>query len=207
MNISSEPTATDSASQPHHRNLFQRFIAWFLCDYDQHLEYPAINDGRNMPSLDLGLDLMRDNLSQQMSSADSIDAKAGFILGSASLITGVLVAWHKLPTGAPGIVQWLPAIAICVYVAVVTFAGLAYAVRPYKLSPDPVKLRDRYLFWTDVKAKDEIFHGMVISWLKNGKQIGIKLHWLSLAFAAFAIQIIIVAAIIVTEVATINVGS
>lgn len=214
MNPSAEPPldpvdALSTAQSPQHaqqRNFVHRFIAWFSCDYDPQLEHPAIDDERAMPSLDLGLDLMRDNLSQQMSQADAIDTKAGFILGSASLITGVLVAWHKLPQGAPGIVQWLPAIAIGVYATVVTFAALAYFVREYTLSPDPVKIRDNFVFWELPESKDEIFHGMVIAWLRNNKQIRLKLHWLELASIAFGIQIAIVAAIIVTEVATINVG-
>jgi hypothetical protein len=206
MDPTQAPSTATSAELLPKRNPLRRFMAWFLCDYDPLLEYPAIDDGRAMPSLPLGIDLMRDNLTQQMSQADSIDTKAGFILGSASLITGVLVAWHKLPQGAPGVVQWLPAIAIGVYLLVVAFAALAYAVREYALSPDPVKMRDRYVFLDDQEAKDHIFHGMVISWLKNKKGIGIKLHWLELAFAAFGIQVLVVAAITVAEVATINVS-
>jgi drug/metabolite transporter superfamily protein YnfA len=205
--IPSEPAdAHPTVPQSRKRNPLRRFIAWFSCDYDPQLERPAIDDGRAMPSLDLGLDLMRDNLAQQMSQADALDTKAGFILGSASLITGVLVAWHKLPLGAPGIVQWLPAIAIAVYAAVVTCAAFAYFVREYSLSPGPVTIRDKFVFWELPESKDEIFHGMVLAWLRNSKQIGLKLHWLELAFIAFGVQITVVAAIIVTEIATISIG-
>lgn len=138
-------------------------MAWFTCDYDPNLEHPAVNDGSVMPSLSLGLDLMRDNLTQQMSQADAVDTKAGFILGSASLITGALVAWHRPALSAPGVVQWLPAAALVAYIAVVTLAAIAYFFRSYSLYPDPLKMRDQYVFWERSIAEDEIFHGMVIA--------------------------------------------
>lgn len=185
----------------------QRFVDWFTCYYDPRLEYPAIDDGRPMPSLGFGLDLMRDKLSHQMAQADAVDTKAGFILGSSSLITGVLVAWHRLPTGSPGIVQWLPAVAIGVYIMVVAFSAFAYFVKKYGVPPEPVKMRDIFLFLEAETAQDKIFHGMVVAYLRNDRTIGTKLHWLQTAFIAFGLQIAVVAAIIIVEVATINTGA
>lgn len=194
-------------SKTRQHNPIRRFVNWFTCQYDPALEHPAINDGRPMPSMRLGLDLMRDRLSLQMDQADAIDTKAGFVLGSSSIVTGVLVAWHRLPSNAPGIVQWLPAIAIAVYIVVVVLSAFAYFVKKYGVSPDPVKMRDKYVFWKPEEVEDELFHGMVVAYLHNGRTIGTKLHWLQTAFIAFGLQIIVVAAIIVVEVATINAGA
>lgn len=195
-------------SKKHLPKPIQRFVDWFTCQFDPALENPAADDdGRPMPSLDLGLDLMRDKLTHQMAQADALDTKAAFILGSSSLITGVLVAWHRLPSDAPGVVQWLPAIAIIVYTVVVVFSASAYFTKPYGVPPKPVEMRDVYVFWELEKAKDEIFHGMVLAWLYNGRTIGTKLHWLQTAFIAFGLQIVVVAAIIIVEVTTINAGA
>lgn len=204
MGFEGRPAASTEKMKPSDPNVFTRIYRWFTCWYDPAKECPATDDGRPMPSLDLGLELMRDNLSLQMSQADAIDTKAGLVLGSSSFVTGVLVAWHRLPTGFPGPVQWLPDLAIGVYCIVVILSAIAYSVREYGLSPDPTKMRDKYLFLNRVEAQDEVFHGMVIVWLRNGRTIGTKLHWFQAAFIVFGLQIAVVAAIIFVEVATIN---
>lgn len=197
---------TPRRSQKRLRNPFKRFVDWFTCQLNPELLNPTIDDGRSAPSLSFGLELMRDKLSHQMAQADAIDTKAGFVLGSSSLITDILVAWHRLPVTAPSIVQWLPAIAIIVYIAVVVSSAFAYFMRKYGVPPKPVKMRDEYLFWEREKAEDEISHGMVLAWLYNNQTIGTKLHWLQTAFLVFGLQIVVLAAIIIVEVATINSG-
>lgn len=187
------------------RAQLRRFKAWFTCEYDPQALYPK-HEGKSMPSLSLGLDLMRDNLGHQMAQADALDAKAGILFASSSFVTGVLVAWHKLPSHASGLVQRLPIAALVVYAAVVALSAIAFNVTSYGLSPDPLKLRDEYLFQEPDQAKDTIFHGMVIAWIKNEQALGTKLHWLLAAALAFAVQIIVVAVIITVEVTAINAG-
>lgn len=204
MESEGRPTASLAQMEPSRPDVFTRIYRWFTCWYDPARESPATDDGRPMPSLDLGLELMRDNLSLQMSQADAIDTKAGLVLGSSSFVTGVLVAWHRLPIASPAPIQWLPDFAIGVYCIVVILSAIAYSVREYGLSPDPTKMRDKYLFLDRADAQDEVFHGMVIAWLRNSRTIGTKLHWFQAAFIAFGVQIAVVAAIIFVEVATIN---
>ena len=199
-----EPSLSSRARRSPSAQL-HRFKAWFACEYDPQALYPKY-EGKPTPSLSLGLDLMRDNLGHQMAQADALDSKAGVLFASSSFVTGVLVAWRKLPTHAPTPIQILPIVALVVYAAVVALSAIAFNVTSYGLSPDPIKLRDEYLFQEPPQAMDIIFHGMVIAWLSNNRALGTKLHWLLAAALAFAIQIVVVAVIITVEVTAINAG-
>lgn len=175
------------------------FFDRFLCHYDPKLEQPAPNDGREIPSLDLGLDLMKENVAHQMSQADAVDVKAGFILGSASLLTGVLAVWRTPPASAMGIVQTLPAIVLVVYAGVVLLAGWTYLTRPYRLTPDPVVLRDKVIYLEEQQAQKVVFDSFVIVWLRNNKTLCRKLNLLHVAFAVFLAEVVIVGWVVFVE--------
>ena len=180
--------------------------AKFTCQYDHQLE-EVYGDGRRMPSLSLGLDLMRDRLGIQLAQVDAIDSKAGVLFASSSFVTGVLVAWHKLPSRPPAIVQWLPFAAIVLYAVVVLLSAIAFFTRTYTVSPKPLVMRDKLVFLESGNSEDEIFHGLVVSALRNNQTIGAKLHWLYVAFIAFSFQVAVVVVIVWVEIATINTSS
>ena len=74
---------------------------------------PGTHNGAVDASAARALGVAQSALDTQMGQIDALDTKAGFILASASLLTGVLVLWHAPPPRihAPGIVYWLPGIA------------------------------------------------------------------------------------------------
>ncbi|PWT74737.1 MAG: hypothetical protein C5B60_06355 [Chloroflexi bacterium] len=107
-----------------------------------------VADVPEMPSIAVALDLAREALTRQFAKADTLNTKAGFILGSASLLTGVLTAWRVPPAdtvSALGLsvqgIRWLPLGAVTIYFFVALTSFLAYRLQSYSVAPDPRILR------------------------------------------------------------------
>src|SRR5262245_24274473 len=105
-----------------------------------------------LPSLDIVFESARDLLKSQQAYAGTLDAKAGFVLGSATLLTGVVVQWREpqnVPTvpflgdvvgktfgqALPFAVHTLPFFAIACYLLVVITAYKAYRLYRFAVVP------------------------------------------------------------------------
>ena len=165
----------------------------------------------NAPSLDIVLDLVRDQLKAQDDYAGSLDAKAGFILGSASLLTGVLVVFKiPLPVSGSllvrlpglGVVNWLsslPAAALVIYLVIVTTAYMAYRLRNFQQVPKPNILASLYLMETENATKATVLATMLTVFNHNERMLDKKATWTSLAFGALWLEGLTVFAMLVVQ--------
>lgn len=159
---------------------------------------PPENDG--VSSLDVVFDLTRDQLSFQMSQIDGLDTKAGFVLASASLLTGALVTWHVPATAYPFpiavFIQHIPLISILIYLFVVGTSFMAIMVRTYEYPTTPTQLRELYLHWPEQATKRQMRANMEAAYTRNEKKIKGKTWWTLAAFVALAIEASMVAVIL-----------
>lgn len=166
-------------------------------------------DGSQLPSqvsdefasLDVVFDLTRDQLSFQMSQVDGLDTKAGFVLASASLLTGALATWHVPATTSysPFIatfIQHIPLISILIYLVVIVTSFMAIMVRTYEYPTAPTQLRELYLHWPEQATKRKMRANIEAAYIRNEEKIKGKTRWTLAAFGALAIEALIVAVIL-----------
>ena len=168
-------------------------------------EHVAANVQNAEPSsVSVLLELAPAALANQASQIDALDTKAGFILGSSSLLTGVLTTW-RVPLHAPELVVWLlPIIALVVYGVVIYCGYKGYALGTYHFAPSPVILWED---WLDAKPYDirrQVLSDIAGSYSDSEQKIKAKEKWVDRALKAFALQAIIVAAIILLETCVIS---
>jgi hypothetical protein len=154
----------------------------------------------------VALDLAQQALSRQVQQADTLNTKAGFILGSASLLTGVLTAW-RVPhpslvsvLGLPAVnVGWLPVAAVGTYFLVVVTSFTAYRLQNYNLAPDPRVLREKYLTRDAQETQRAAFKASTLAFEANLRTIGRKIAWTWTAFGCLILEAAIVALILLVE--------
>lgn len=166
-------------------------------------------DPAALKSLDLVFQLVREQYSSQQSYITALDAKAGFILGSATLLTGVLAVWQvpRSPnsrylisvfgSGAQGIVQNLPLVAIGVYLAVVLTAYVAYVPFWFSEVPEPNALVKAFLVRPELETKKAVLATTLAAFQKNRRRLSVKSRCIQLAFGALLLEILLVAMLLI----------
>src|SRR5258705_5350755 len=107
--------------------------------------------GEGLPSLEIALDLIREQLRAQKDQGTALDTKAGFMLASASVLVAAINAYKPAPAlGAyPSILQsaapYLPFLAIGVYLMVVFSSFSVFTLRRYQRAPKTRELFETYL--------------------------------------------------------------
>jgi hypothetical protein len=169
----------------------------------------AIDPGMSAyPSLDIALDLTREQLAAQQTQAGALDSKAGFVLGSASLLTGVLVAFRpatglaSYPEPLPTVAHYLPFAAIVTYLVVISTSYRAYSLRRYQVVANPRKLYFHYLRKPAWRTKGTVLRTMLIVYARNERTLRAKVRWARAALAALTLEAIIVALILIAQVLT-----
>jgi len=164
------------------------------------------------PSLDIILDFTRDQLAAQHSYASALDSKAGFVLGSASLLSGLLVAWRPpqsdvqyplalqaLVEALPGFVTALPLVVIGIYLFVIATAYRAYSLHSYKDVPNPKVLYPEYLKTDEFSTKGTVLATMVSAYNSNERTLKGKVFWTRAALLALLVEALVVAVMLGIE--------
>jgi hypothetical protein len=159
---------------------------------------------RDMPGLPLSVDLTREALNQQMAQADSLDTKAGFILGSSSILIALLTAWRR---PAPH-VWWLSALAyVCVGLAIGGFGWIAwqaskgYALAEYAVMVDPGPLADNVIYQDEKTSRYLTLLALKEAIERNDVTLAAKVKYIQLAFRGLLVETVFVAAVLVLELA------
>lgn len=136
-----------------------------------------------LPSLDVIFDIAKDRLDAQMAVIDGLDTKANFLLGAASVVIGLAIAFQAaipLTPGLPVGSRLLHAAPLGpLLVAYIVTAYLTYramAVKKYSYAPDPDVLLS-YLEKPMLQTKEEVARAMVDAHTKNGPAITDKAKW------------------------------
>ena len=144
---------------------------------------------KDVPSLDLVLGIARDMLAAQLSYVESLDTKAGFVLGSSTLITAAVLALRG-PT--PANVRWLGVVALAIFFAVAGCALVAYMIRTYWQAPYPSELKP-YMWVNPVWTKGDILHEVLVAYEKNKLIVDNKANWLRYSLWCFGAEAAILA--------------
>jgi hypothetical protein len=154
---------------------------------------PATTD---LPSLEFVLKQTQEQLKHQWDRAKALDAKANFVLGSASLITGLTALQtnalaaniHLGQSGIPhnglGLLSVLGAVlsvlAFVAFVVVVYLAYQGYRVRTFTIAPDPENLQ-HYPIVPLRETQEEVLGELVRSFVVTEQQIDQKAIWITWA--------------------------
>jgi hypothetical protein len=164
--------------------------------------------GPAIDSLDIVLTLTRQQFVAQQTYTGALDAKAGFILGSASLLTGVLAVWqtpkpadYSLLTqliggAASSIVQLVPLTALVIYLIVVVTSYAAYVPFKFVEVPDPNRLASVYKPLPAGETKEAVLSATLAGFNQNGARLKVKAFRVRLAFGALLAEAIVVAALL-----------
>lgn len=189
----------------------------FQIDVETMDEYPVSSDSSgtdgtensdSVDSLDVILHLAREQYALQQSYTNSLDAKAGFILGSASLLTGVLAVWQTPKPGdyvllinvlhgaASTILHWIPVGALGIYVVVVVCAYIAYRPLKFTRAPDLNQLKARFLSRPADETRKAALNATLSAFNQNARRLKSKARWVRIAFWALLAEAGVVAALL-----------
>ncbi len=144
-------------------------------------------------SLEIGFELTRDMVQTQFSRSDTIDSKANFVLGSATVIIGTFAAFI---TGRPSLSQSLIVYfpLFLSYLITIIFAFLGYNVREYKDAPAPRKFLDLLLHQGQTQTRYQVFCALVYVYEYNERQLAFKIRFVSIALIFLCIESIVLMA-------------
>jgi hypothetical protein len=155
-----------------------------------------------MPGVEVAFAVMRDKLGQQLAQVDGLDTKAGLIFASASLVTGVLVAWRQPPATDWGIVAYLPRVALLAYIGVVGCSALAFRLSRFHTLPGTAMLRDDTVTREPRVARYIILREIARQYESNSRKIKWKARFIQWAFWTMVVQVALVAIILFVEVSS-----
>lgn len=148
-------------------------------------------DVSDFHSLDLLFDLTKERVTVQIDQVDKLDTKASSTVASATaLISAALTIQAVLPAllqshpqvALKTIMTLIPLILLALtYFVTTIFCLLAYKIRAYNLTPDPVGLYN-YLYEEESVTKAYVMRSMISDYQKNEKEIDRKVTWNKVAF-------------------------
>lgn len=158
-------------------------------------------DFSNLKSLDLIFDLVKDRCAVQMDQADKLDTKAYSIMTSATaLISAALILQAVLPALSSSkhisflneVLQLIPlALLLAAYLAVMITAILAYKLRQYSQTPNPMTLYQNYLDKPELYTKAKVLRSTVEDYKENKEEIDKKIKWNTWAIRVLWVETIL----------------
>lgn len=158
-----------------------------------------VTNAANLPSLDVAFDLARERTASQLETVDALDAKANFILTSASVVVATSIAVGGIASAMVSqswvrVVRILPLFLVALaYIAVVILVYQAYKVRGYERAPKPRILLDDYLHQSDQTTKEDMVRALADVYDTNAHTIESKALWTNRALQALVVQSILLA--------------
>lgn len=144
-------------------------------------------DFSNLHSLDLIFDLVKDRSTVQMDQSDKLDAKAYSVMTSATaLVSAALVLQAVLPSLQPSphisvfneVLQLiLLVLLLAAYLTVMITAILAYKLRKYYQTPNPIVLYQNYSDKPERYTKAKVLRSVVEDYKKNEEENDDKIKW------------------------------
>lgn len=138
-------------------------------------------------SLEFIFELVKERIAIQMDQVDKLDTKAYSIMTSATaLVSAALVLQAVLPSLQAShhisigdqILQIIPLILLLLaYLATMIASIVAYKLRKYRRSPDPVVLYQNYLKEQESYTKAKVLRSLLDDFQENEKEIDKKINW------------------------------
>jgi len=156
------------------------------------------------PSLELCYDLAREQIVAQTNRLSTLDTKASFVLGSASILTtaaldlrSALVSSHVLIP----LLSILVVLGALAYVVVVLFAFFAYTLRPWKWTPQLSELKHDYIFREREYTMGTMLSNMTEVFNQNERTLLDKARWTKVAVLALLVEAALVALMAAVQIA------
>jgi hypothetical protein len=140
----------------------------------------------------------KDAIGKQLAQGAALDTKAGTALGSASFLTGIFIAFHN---SSNALIKVETAAAVVFYIVVVGSAYLAYRTREYSFYNNPVGMTASLV--NGAQAKDlqlQLLSNINDAYDQNSHLLSEKLRFTDRALGAFAIEVVIILAIAITQI-------
>lgn len=168
------------------------------------------------PSLDVIYDLIRARVADQNAQISALDNKANFSVASSTILitaaTNLRTTSSTRRVTASGndqfgtfsinpslAVNLLTASALIVFLALVTFAFLAYRLRTYEVVPEPHALLEKYLDLPPADTKEVIAETLAIVIDRNRAKIAGKARWTQRVIACLMVQAVVLALMAVVQ--------
>lgn len=170
-------------------------------------------------TLDVLFDVAKNRLSLQDSQADALDTKAGFVLGTATILTGVVVAFQQaamdaiaraignnllLRVAATLIVLALVGLVVSIYLDIVRGSYAAYKLHRYNTVDITEEIREEYIFKGPTETKITYLNEMIAAIAENEKTLQQKVESAETALNSLLVEARLTAFLIVAQ--TIIVG-
>lgn len=150
-------------------------------------------DKSNFPSLEIVFDEVRRRIESQHHSIESLNTRAGILLGLCALIlTSSIWSWQSL---LPAI--WLKIILLVLILVSASCSLLGYMVKSYRMDPAPGPLVDEYLEKEINTTKRQILVNWVESYSENERKIDDKVRLIMASLWSLVSAIIFVIVICV----------
>lgn len=168
------------------------------------------------PSLDVVYEYVKDQVGVQNDQINALDGKAGFILGSASLLTAGAASFQAVLSDSsskllanglnPFVLQGITVLALVFYLLVVYSSYQAYKLRSYPSVGDVRLLRNKYEAKSVEATKGSLLDTMLIVIQYNHELIDDKANWLQRALILFVIEAIFTCLLIFVQLIIQNIG-
>lgn len=153
----------------------------------------------DLPSLDVVLTQVNAIADSLLDERNSLNTRASFVLGSASVIIGVVVgilgAVSNLRPLQKGLAHWGIAIDILLYLAVVYFAGRGYAEDTFN-GLNPSRLPE-YLALSEQETKWALLQALLASYRINRRALARKSGFVVVAVVALLAEVILLAVLLI----------
>lgn len=151
-------------------------------------------DKTNFPSLEIVFEEARRRLESQHHSIESLNTRAGIILGLCGLIlTSSIWSWQS---STPYI--WLKIILLILILVASGSSLLGYMIKSYRMDPEPGRLVKEYLEKEATITKRQILANWVDSYSENTHKIAEKVKLIKASLWFLMLAIIVMAVIYVS---------
>ncbi len=158
------------------------------------------------PKHEMLLDFAQRRVASKQAHIDSLDAKANFVLTSATVLVGTGLAAQLAIVGKTidilgvSFSRALPlALLVCFYLWVVIMAYQAYRLRKYSNAPEPKILIGAYQDVSVEETQRDILDALVIAIDTNEKKLKAKAFWTRWALNALVGESVALAVILIVE--------
>lgn len=160
------------------------------------MDEDALDDSSpSLPSLDIALDLARDRTTAQLGAIDALDAKANFVLTSASVVVATSLAVGgnaALFASSAALARVVRVVllffVILIYLGIVACVFKAYKARDYKQAPVPRKLHEKYIHRPASQTKEYMLMALSDVYDANAVAIKNKALWTNRALKALVVE-------------------
>ena len=136
-------------------------------------------------TLELIYNEVKDALNAQFQSIDSLDTKAGIIIGSVGVIIGISLNLYS--HGNP----YLFSSCMTLFLTSIFFSFSAYKIKSYRRDPEPRKIAEKYLREDGKKVKKQLLDNFIVSFEDNKIKIEKKVKYINYSLVLLFIGLII----------------